>query len=81
MSKTTETLESLRDLPTEELAQALVRTRDELFRLRLGTHTNQVASTAEVGIKRREIAKILTIQHARGLGLEKQGRRKARKES
>jgi large subunit ribosomal protein L29 len=81
MSKTSQTLDTFRDLPAEELDQALVRTRDELFRLRLGAHTNQVASTAALATKRREIAKILTIQKARDLGIEKQGRRKARKES
>ena len=82
MSKVVTTLEQLRDLPDDELRQALDRTRDELFRIKLGMHTNQVASTASVGAKRREIAKILTILRGRELGLEKQGRqKKARKES
>ena len=72
MSKTSDSLEQLRDLPNEELKQALDRTRDELFRIQLGMHTNQVASPAELTSKRREVAKILTILRARELGFEQQ---------
>ncbi len=76
MSKSTAHLSGLRDLPDGELREALDRTRDELFRLRLGMHTNQVTSTASLGSKRREIAQILTILRARGLGLENQAQSK-----
>jgi large subunit ribosomal protein L29 len=76
MSKRKVLLEELRDQPDEELRQALVRTRDDLFRLHLGQHTNQVTSTAEVQHKRREIARILTILRARELGGETQGQSK-----
>ena len=75
MSKTVENLNKLRDLPDVELTQALVRVRDELFRLKLGMHTNQVASTASVSTKRHEVAQILTILRRRELGLETQARR------
>ncbi len=77
MSKASTTLEQLRDQPDEELVQALARTRDELFRLRLGQHTNQVTSTAELRTKRRDIARILTILRGRGLGLEAQAQKTA----
>jgi large subunit ribosomal protein L29 len=77
MSKIGTTLEKLRDQPDEELIQALARTRDELFRLRLGQHTNQVTSTAEITTKRRDIARILTILRGRGLGIETQAQQKA----
>ena len=72
MSKTTDTLEQLRDLPDDELRLALDRTRDEQFRIKLGMHTNQVASPAQLRSKRREVAKIMTILNARALGLETQ---------
>lgn len=72
MSKTTTALGGLRDQPDGELQETLENTRDELFRLRLGMHTNQVSSTASVGTKRKEIARIKTILRARGLGLETQ---------
>ena len=52
---------------------------DELFRLNLGKHTNQVPSTAALRAKRREVATILTILRARDLDLEAQGQK--RKES
>jgi len=73
MSKTTEALERLRDLPDEELAQALERARDELFRLQLNVYTNQVQNMRELRSKRREVARILTLQRARTLGIESQG--------
>jgi ribosomal protein L29 len=72
MSKSAENREKLRDLPDDELAQALARIRDELFRTKLGMQMNQIASTASVGTKRREIAQIMTVQRGRTLGLEKQ---------
>jgi len=75
MSKIASLLEQLRDQPDAELRQALARSRDELFRLHLGQHTNQVTSTAAVMQKRREIARILTILLARGLGTETQGQK------
>jgi large subunit ribosomal protein L29 len=76
VSKTAENLTKLRDLPSTELLQALTRNRDELFRLKLGMHTNQVASTASVSTKRREVAQILTILRRRELGLESQAKAK-----
>jgi large subunit ribosomal protein L29 len=73
MSKIATTLEALRDQPDNELRQALARPRDELFRLHLAQHTNQVTSTAALLGKRREIARILTVLRARELGTETQG--------
>ena len=81
MSKTETLLEQLRDQPDHELRQALARTRDELFRLHLGQHTNQVTSTAALVQKRREIARILTILRARELGSETQGQAKKTKKA
>ena len=78
MSKVSTLLVELRDQPDNELRQALVRGRDELFRLNLGQHTNQVTSTASVMQKRREIARILTILRSRALGGEAQGQRPQR---
>jgi large subunit ribosomal protein L29 len=75
MSKVSTLLEELRDQPDTELRQALVRSRDEQFRLNLGQHTNQVNSTAALMQKRREIARILTILRARAIGNEAQGQK------
>ena len=79
MSTNAQTLEKLRDQPSDELQQALVRTRDELFRLHLGQHTNQVTSSAQLKTKRREIAQIMTILRGRQLGLEVQAQKQAAK--
>ena len=73
MSSTAATLEQLRDLPDEELHETLARMRDELFRLQLGRHTNQVTSSAALETKRRDIARVLTVLRGRELGVEKQG--------
>jgi large subunit ribosomal protein L29 len=73
MSKSTDATDKLRDLPADELKNALARIRDEVFRLQLGKHTNQVTSTAEITTKRREISRILTILRARELEIEQQG--------
>jgi ribosomal protein L29 len=75
MSKIAINLEQLRDQPDHELRQALTRSRDELFRLHLAQHTNQVTSSAALMEKRREIARILTILRARELGSETQGQK------
>ncbi len=73
MSKSDDALGKLRDLPADELRTALARIRDEVFRLQLGRHTNQVTSSAEITTKRREVSRILTVLRARELGLETQG--------
>ena len=72
MSKRKEALARIRDLPDDELGQAHGRAREELFRLKLGNYTNQVENTVSVRHKRRELARILTVQRARDLALETQ---------
>ena len=72
MSKVREQLERIRDLPDNELAQALDRAQDELFRLRLGHYTNQIEDTLSLRTKRREVARIQTVMTARTKGLETQ---------
>jgi large subunit ribosomal protein L29 len=75
MSKTATTLQNMRDQPDDELRAQLANTRDELFRLHLGQHTNQVTSTALLKVKRRDIARIMTILNGRTAGLETQAQR------
>ena len=73
MSKNSEALDRIRDLPDDELVSALDRARDELFRLKLANYTNQVENPISVRAKRRELAQILTVARARTLGIESQG--------
>jgi ribosomal protein L29 len=77
MSKSAQTLVAFRDQPDDELRQTLAQTRDELFRLQLGQHTNQVTSTALLTTKRREIAQMMTILNGRTHGLEAQAQKSA----
>ncbi len=78
MSKMSKHLESLRDQPADELNQALAAKRDELFRLQLGQHTNQVTSSALLKTKRREIAQILTVLNGRTAGTETQAQKSSK---
>jgi large subunit ribosomal protein L29 len=75
MSKQATTLDKFRDQPDDELRALLANTRDELFRLHLGQHTNQVTSTALLKTKRRDIARIMTILNGRKSGLETQAQK------
>lgn len=65
MSKKAEATARVRDLPDTELAEALDRARDELFRLRLGNYTNQLENPLTVRSKRREVARIMTVMQER----------------
>jgi large subunit ribosomal protein L29 len=75
MSKQSTTLDKFRDQPDDELRSLLANTRDELFRLHLGQHTNQVTSTALLKTRRRDIARIMTILNGRKTGLETQAQK------
>jgi large subunit ribosomal protein L29 len=72
MSKSKDALGKIRDLPDDELGQAADQARDELFRLKLQSYTNQVQDTASIRNKRRELARILTISAGRARGTEVQ---------
>ena len=67
MSKKKEELGRIRDLPDNELQDALTRSRDELFRMRLGNYTNQLENPLALRAKRREVARIMSVMHARKL--------------
>jgi ribosomal protein L29 len=77
MSKAAQALVSFRDQPDDELSALLATMRDELFRLHLGQHTNQVTSSALLQTKRRQIAQIMTVLNGRKHGLEKQAEKTA----
>jgi large subunit ribosomal protein L29 len=55
----------LRDLSNDELERRLADTRQELFNLRFQSATGQLENTARLKLARREIARILTLQHER----------------
>jgi large subunit ribosomal protein L29 len=60
----------LRDLTDEELEHRLSETRRELLNLRFQSATGAVENTARLTLTKREIARILTVQHERETSLE-----------
>jgi large subunit ribosomal protein L29 len=60
----------LRDLSDTELERHLEDTRQELFNLRFQSATGALENTARLRVAKREIARILTIQHERGAAAE-----------
>jgi large subunit ribosomal protein L29 len=57
----------LRDLSDEELDTKLAEGRQELFNLRFQIATGALENTARLAEAKREIARILTVQHEREL--------------
>ena len=56
---------NLRDLTDEGLADRLAEQRKELFNLRFQSATGALEDTTRLKLTRREIARILTVQHER----------------
>jgi large subunit ribosomal protein L29 len=57
----------------EELEHRLHDTRQELFNLRFQDATGALENTARLKLAKREIARILTVQHEREASLNKNG--------
>jgi large subunit ribosomal protein L29 len=55
----------MRDLTNDELERKLADTRQELFNLRFQSVTGALENTARLKLAKREIARILTVQHER----------------
>ena len=51
----------IRDLPTEEIQQRLVETKEELFNLRFQNATGQLDNYKRIGQLRRDVARLKTI--------------------
>jgi large subunit ribosomal protein L29 len=61
----------LRELTDDELGRRLAETRQELFNLRFQAATGALENTARLGLAKREIARILTVQNERQSRLER----------
>ena len=61
----------LRELSYDELGKQLADRREELFNLRFQDATGALDNTARLKQTKREIARILTLQSERALGLER----------
>ena len=61
----------LRELSDEELVRRLAESRENLFNLRFQLATGALENTARLGLAKRDIARILTIQAERENTLER----------
>lgn len=61
----------LRELSNDDLAKRLAERREELFNLRFQAATGALENMARLGLTKREIARILTIQSERAYDLER----------
>jgi large subunit ribosomal protein L29 len=61
----------LRDLSDEELERRLAESRENLFNLRFQMATGALENSARIGLAKRDIARILTIQTERTNTLER----------
>jgi len=61
----------LRDMTDDELENALHDRRQELFNLRFQSVTGALENSARLKLAKREIARILTVRHARERQLER----------
>ena len=61
----------LRDMSDDELEHRLAERRQELFNLRFQSVTGALENSARLKLAKREIARILTVQHDRGTSRQK----------
>jgi large subunit ribosomal protein L29 len=61
----------LRELSDEELERRLAESRENLFNLRFQAATGALENSARLGLAKRDIARILTIQTERKHTLER----------
>ena len=61
----------LRELSEEELVRRLADSRENLFNLRFQMATGALENSARIGLAKRDIARILTIQAERVNTLER----------
>ncbi|MGI9659158.1 MAG: 50S ribosomal protein L29 [Gaiellaceae bacterium] len=61
----------IRKMSDDELAEQLAETREELFNLRFQDATGALDNTAQLGVTKRHIARILTVQTEREHNLER----------
>jgi large subunit ribosomal protein L29 len=60
-------LNDLREMTDQELAEALIEAKEERFNLRFQVATNQLDNTARLKIVKKDIARILTVMREREL--------------
>jgi large subunit ribosomal protein L29 len=61
----------LRNLNEEDLGEKLAEARQELFNLRFQSATGALENSTRLRLAKREIARILTVQHERETHIER----------
>ncbi len=59
-------------LGDQDLVQALKEAREEAFGLRFRHATGELENTAGLGAARRDLARLLTVAHERGIDIDKE---------
>ena len=59
-------------LSDQDLVEALRNAREEAFNLRFRHATGELENTAGLGASRRDLARLLTVAHERGIDVDKE---------
>ena len=62
---------SLRDMQDDELAEQLRNARKDIFGLRFQHATGELENTAGLKAAKRDLARVLTVAHERGIDPDK----------
>jgi large subunit ribosomal protein L29 len=63
------------NLKDDELVAKLIDAKQEAFNLRFRHATGELENTARLGMAKRDIARLLTVAHDRGIDVEKETKR------
>jgi len=63
------------NLKDDELVAKLIDAKEEAFNLRFRHATGELENTARLGQAKRDIARLVTVAHERGIDVEKETRR------
>jgi large subunit ribosomal protein L29 len=63
------------NLKDDELVTKLIDAKQEAFNLRFRHATGELENTSRLGQAKRDVARLLTVAHARGIDVEKETRK------
>jgi len=65
------TAKELRDMPNDELAEQIAKFRKDLLGLRFANATGELENTSGISRARRDLARALTVENERTLGVSR----------
>ena len=63
------------NLKDDELVSKLIDAKQEAFNLRFRHATGELENTSRLGQAKRDVARLLTVAHSRGIDVEKETRK------